>query len=100
MDYRLISADDHLDLQYLITHTLKPSELFRRQVWVSFQDDLVAMSLLPFYGEGRLMWASDYPNPDSIWPNSRRIVDKQMGELSPAVRRQLTRDNAAALYGL
>jgi hypothetical protein len=68
---------------YLITHTLKPSELFRRQVWVSFQDDLVAMSLLPFYGEGRLMWASDYPHPDSTWPNSRRIVDKQMGELSP-----------------
>jgi predicted TIM-barrel fold metal-dependent hydrolase len=98
--WRLWEAKEYWDQRGGITHTSKPSELFRRQVWVSFQDDLVAMSLLPFYGEGHLLWASDYPHPDSTWPNSRRIVDKQMGDLSPAVRRQLTRDNAAALYGL
>jgi hypothetical protein len=79
---------------------MKPSEVFRRQVWVSFQDDVVAMSLLPFYGEGHLLWASDYPHPDSTWPRSRQVVDKQMAHLSPEVRRQLTRDSAAALYGL
>ena len=98
--WRLWEAQEYWDQRGGITHTLKPSELFRRQVWASFQDDLVAMSLLPFYGEGHLMWASDYPHPDSTWPNSQKIVNKQMGHLEPAVRRQLTRDNAAALYGL
>jgi predicted TIM-barrel fold metal-dependent hydrolase len=31
---------------------------------------------------------------------SRRLIDKQMGHLPPETRRQVTRDNAAALYGL
>jgi hypothetical protein len=25
----------------------------------------------PFFGEGHLLWASDYPHPDSVWPNSK-----------------------------
>jgi len=60
----------------------------------------VALSLLEFYGEGRLLWASDYPHPDGTWPRSREAVDAQMARLAPQVRRKLTRDNAAALYGL
>ena len=28
------------------------------------------MSLIPFFGDGHLLWASDYPHPDSVWPNS------------------------------
>jgi predicted TIM-barrel fold metal-dependent hydrolase len=101
LDYRfarLWEAKEYWSQRGGIDLTTKPSELFRRQVWVSFQDDQVAMSLLPFYGDGHLLWASDYPHPDSTWPNSRRIVEKQMGGLSPGLRKQLTRDNAAALY--
>lgn len=98
--WRLWEAKEYWDQRGGITHTLKPSELFRRQVWVSFQDDCVAMSLLELYGEGHLLWASDYPHPDSTWPNSRSVIEKQMGDLSPEVRKQLTRDNAAALYSL
>jgi predicted TIM-barrel fold metal-dependent hydrolase len=46
------------------------------------------------------LWASDYPHPDSVWPNSRDAIERQMHHLSPEVRRKLTHDNAAALYGL
>ena len=78
----------------------KPSELFRRQIWATFQEDYVAMALIPFFGEGHLLWASDYPHPDSVWPNSRAAIERQMKDLSPEMRRKLTHDNAAALYGL
>jgi len=78
----------------------KPSDLFKRQIYATFQDDHVAMSLIPFFGEGHLLWASDYPHPDSVWPNSRAAIERQMRHLSPEMRRKLTRDNAAALYGL
>lgn len=78
----------------------KPSELFKRQIWATFQEDHVAMSLIPFFGEGHLLWASDYPHPDSVWPNSRAAIERQMRELSPEMRRKLTHDNAARLYGL
>jgi predicted TIM-barrel fold metal-dependent hydrolase len=103
LDYRfsrLYEAKEYWDQRGGIALTLPPSELFRRQVWVSFQEDHVAMSLLNFYGDRHLLWASDYPHPDSAWPNSRRIIDKQMGHLPPEVKRQLTSDNAVALYGL
>ena len=78
----------------------KPSELFKRQIYATFQEDRVAMSLVPFFGDGHLLWASDYPHPDSVWPNSRAAIDRQMAGLSAELRRKLTHDNAAALYGL
>jgi predicted TIM-barrel fold metal-dependent hydrolase len=78
----------------------KPSELFKRQIYATFQEDHVAMSLIPFFGDGHLLWSSDYPHPDSVWPNSRDAIERQMRHLSPEMRRKLTHDNAAALYGL
>src|SRR5262250_817841 len=78
----------------------KPSELFKRQIYATFQEDHVAMSLIPFFGDGHLLWASDYPHPDSVWPNSRAAIERQMKNLSPEMRQRLTRDNAAKLYGL
>jgi uncharacterized protein len=78
----------------------KPSELFKRQIWATFQEDPAAMALIPFFGDGHLLWASDYPHPDGVWPNSRTAIERQMSELSPEMRRKLTHDNAARLYGL
>ena len=78
----------------------KPRELFKRQIWATFQEDYAAMALIPFFGDGHLLWASDYPHPDSVWPNSRAAIERQMGDLSPEMRSKLTHDNAARLYGL
>jgi uncharacterized protein len=78
----------------------KPSELFKRQIWATFQEDYATMSLIPFFGEGHLLWASDYPHPDGVWPNSLSAIERQMSDLAPELRRKLTHDNAAALYGL
>jgi len=78
----------------------KPSELFKRQIYATFQEDHVAISLIPFFGDGHLLWASDYPHPDSVWPNSRAAIERQMRNLSPEMRQKLTHDNAAHLYAL
>ncbi|HEV2336384.1 MAG TPA: amidohydrolase family protein [Stellaceae bacterium] len=78
----------------------KPSELFKRQIWATFQEDYAAMSLIPFFGAGHLLWASDYPHPDGVWPHSQDAVARQMQNLSPEMRKKLAHDNAAALYGL
>jgi uncharacterized protein len=78
----------------------KPSELFKRQIWATFQEDYAAMALIPFFGEGHLLWASDYPHPDGVWPHSREAVERQMKDLTPEMRKKLAHDNAAKLYGL
>jgi len=103
LDYRherLWEAKDFWNQKGGIPLTRKPSELFKRQIYATFQNDPVALALLPFFGEGHVLWASDYPHPDSTWPNSRAVVDRQMRHLAPELRRKLTHDNAVALYGL
>ena len=98
--WRLWEAKEYWQSRGGIDLHEKPSDLFKRQVYTTFQEDYVAMRLLEFYGEGNVLWASDYPHPDSTWPNSRKVVEQQMSQLSPEVRRALTHDSAAKLYGL
>jgi predicted TIM-barrel fold metal-dependent hydrolase len=98
--WRLWEASEYWAQRGGIDLHSKPSELFKRQVYVTFQEDYVAMKLLDFYGSGNVLWASDYPHPDSTWPNSQRVVEQQMADLPATVRQRLTYANAAALYGL
>jgi predicted TIM-barrel fold metal-dependent hydrolase len=78
----------------------KPSELFKRQVWATYQSDLVGLHLLDFFGEGHVMWASDYPHHDSTWPFSQEVVDRETAHVAPEVKQAVLHDNAAALYGI
>jgi predicted TIM-barrel fold metal-dependent hydrolase len=98
--WRLREAKDFWADKGGIQLETKPSELFKRQIYATFQEDYAAMALIPFFGEGHLLWASDYPHPDSVWPHSREAIERQMSQLSPDMRRKLTHDNAAKLYGL
>ena len=75
-------------------------ELFQRHEFTRRSGGLRGAALGGLTGEGHLLWASDYPHPDSVWPNSRDAIERQMHHLTPRMRRALTHDNAAALYGL
>jgi uncharacterized protein len=97
--WRLWEAEEYWSDKGGIALKTKPSELFKRQVYVTFQQSPVAMRLLEFYGDN-LLWASDYPHPDSIWPNSRRTIEQTMGHLPAQTIKKITCDNAARLYGL
>jgi predicted TIM-barrel fold metal-dependent hydrolase len=77
-----------------------PSDVFRRQVWATYQQDRVGLDLVDYFGEGHMMWASDYPHPDSTWPNSQPIVERETTHLDAATKKKILHDNAAALYGL
>ena len=98
--WRLWECQDYWDDKGGIPHKMKPSEVFQRQVYGTFQQSPTAMRLTEFWGPGNLLWASDYPHPDSIWPNSVRTIGETMGHMDPAAVRALVGGNAAALYGL
>jgi uncharacterized protein len=98
--WRLWEAKEFWKDKGMEQYRTKPSELFKRQVYVTFQEDYPAMKLLEFFGDDKLLWASDYPHPDSIWPKSHETVAKQMAHLTAEQRYKITRRNAAALYGL
>ncbi len=79
---------------------LMPSEYFRRQIWVTFQDDAAGMMMLDYLDEDRVMWASDYPHPASTWPNSQAIIEAQTSHLTPDTKRKILAQNARQLYSL
>jgi predicted TIM-barrel fold metal-dependent hydrolase len=79
---------------------LKPSEYVRRQVWATFLDDVVGAAFFESHGEDTFMWGSDFPHSDSTWPDSRKVVEKNLAGVPEAVARKVVYANAAALYGI
>jgi predicted TIM-barrel fold metal-dependent hydrolase len=77
-----------------------PSDFFRENVLISFQEDL------PKFGNGsplksdNLMWGSDYPHQESTFPHSKSMVDNLLKEVAQEDRRKITSGNAARLYDI
>ena len=56
--------------------------------------------MIPLIGEDNIMWGSDYPHPDGIWPDSQKWIAEDLAGVSPAVQRKIVCENAGKLYGL
>jgi predicted TIM-barrel fold metal-dependent hydrolase len=78
----------------------KPSEIFREQVFVTFQEDPVGVPQIAQIGIDNVMWASDYPHPNSTFPESTRAIDELLEIAGEAVVRKIACENAARLYRL
>jgi predicted TIM-barrel fold metal-dependent hydrolase len=96
---------DRLDTEYedrarALGFSLKPSDYFRRQGYVTYQQDQYLEPIIPLIGEDNIIWGADYPHPDCLWPNSRLLLDKHLGSLPERVRRKITHDNVVGLYDL
>lgn len=80
--------------------SLKPSEYFRRQCFISGDpDETAAPHIVEHVGADNFMWATDYPHPDhpGTWvPALERFV----APLSPAARAKVLGGNVARIYGL
>lgn len=95
----------HMDLEWEdqfkdLELTMKPSEYWYRQFYATYQTDPIGIRLLDVLGEDNVMWGSDYPHPDGIWPDSQEFLERELGSLAPETRRKVTRDNALKLYRL
>lgn len=76
----------------------KPSEIFRQQVYATFEEEPLGPSLLPLLGPDNFMWASDYPHPDSSFPHSRAAIAEAFAGLDAAFVERVTATNCARLY--
>ncbi len=77
---------------------MKPSDYWRRQCYATYQSDPVGVKLLEELGEDNIMWGSDFPHPDGVWPDSQEYIERELGHLPAATRRKIVCDNAAKLY--
>ena len=67
--------------------TMKPSEYFRRQCYISFDPDESALPLAatsPLCGADRIVWASDFPHPDAKYPG----VTEELMEATESLERR------------
>jgi predicted TIM-barrel fold metal-dependent hydrolase len=79
---------------------MKPSDYWRRQCKATFQFDRIGAKLIEDMGAESLMWGSDYPHGDGVWPNSDQYIKEQFKDISPEVTRMITCTNAGKFYGL
>jgi len=79
--------------------TMPPSEYWRRQCWATYQTDPIGIKLIDELGADKIMWGSDFPHPDGVWPDSREYIERELGDLPADTRRKVVCENAARLYG-
>src|SRR5882724_7870074 len=80
--------------------TMKPSDYWRRQCKATFQFDRIGTRLIGEIGEETLMWGSDYPHGDGVWPESSKYIEEQFGHLPAATTHKIVCENAGKFYGL
>ena len=79
---------------------MRPSEYWQRQGYSTFQEESVAGDLVHLIGEDTVIWGSDYPHPDGVWPDSHAVIESNFKNLkSETALRKITCDNTAKLYG-
>ena len=93
-----IYLDSALDKKFDPPLSLLPSEYWFRQGSTTFQEESDVAQMAHLIGEDNMMWGSDYPHPDGVWPDSKAIIQETMGDLEPSVLTKITRDNAVNQY--
>jgi predicted TIM-barrel fold metal-dependent hydrolase len=87
----------HLWAEGLLT---RPSELFRRQMYVDFWFETAGIQVRDFIGVDNILWESDFPHITSTYPNSWSAVEHSLAGVPQADRERLLFRNAARLYKL
>ena len=78
--------------------TMRPSELFRRNCWISFEPVEGSLSALAEYiGPHKILWATDYPHPDGFFPGAPKLIADRPGALGPDQTRDSGRRRQAVL---
>jgi len=101
--YALDRMDFEFEDRFRDLMKLKPSEYWQRQCKATFQFDPIGPKLLNVNNlmtTDTLMWGSDYPHTDGIWPESTKYIDEQFKGLSKDDVYKITCENAAKFYNL
>jgi predicted TIM-barrel fold metal-dependent hydrolase len=79
----------------------RPSELFQRNCWISFEPVEGSIRVLADYiGPHRIMWATDYPHRDGFFPGAPKMILDRLEGVSAETRHQVMAGGAMGFYGL
>jgi predicted TIM-barrel fold metal-dependent hydrolase len=95
----ILEYADHQYEQDHCDYELKPSEMFKRQCYLTAWYDPVRINARHI-GADRILWATNFPTANSSWPDSQGLVEKCFEGMTEEERNQILRRNAAELYKL
>jgi predicted TIM-barrel fold metal-dependent hydrolase len=87
---------DHFDMPI----SELPSFYWHRNMAATFEEDELGITLRDRIGVDNLMWATDYPHPDSTWPESQKVIREHFAGVDNEDMAAIVGGNAARLYGL
>ena len=77
-----------------------PSDYFRRNVFLGFQEDGLGIRLRDVIGVDNILWGSDYPHIESTFPRSQEILWEILAECSEEEKAKIAGGNTARIYRL
>jgi len=77
-----------------------PSDFFRRNVVLSFQEDAIGIRLRDVIGVDNMMWGSDYPHSESTFPRSGQILAEILEGVPKDEQAKIAGGNTARVYNL
>jgi predicted TIM-barrel fold metal-dependent hydrolase len=96
MDYTY--RERHEEAIHRFKGPTRPSDFFRRNVLLSFQEDAVGIRLRDVIGVDNLMWGSDYPHSESTFPHSREVLAEILAGVPEDEQARIAGGNTARLY--
>jgi predicted TIM-barrel fold metal-dependent hydrolase len=88
--------------RWTVTPTLKhnPGYYFGRNLYATFQDDYAGIHGRDMIGVDALCWASDFPHPETTWPNTKESLIRQFEGVPEPELRKFVCENSARLYNI
>ena len=77
-----------------------PSDYFRRNVFLSFQEDSLGIRERHVMGVDNLLWGSDYPHFESTFPRSLEILERILTGCDEVEKAKIAGGNASRIYRL
>ena len=97
----LFRMDDEAERRKIGEHGLKRqlSEYWHRQGCSTFQIEHLTDEMVDMLGTDNVIWGTDYPHPDCVWPDTRTVIDEKPGHLDEDKLKKIVCDNTARLDG-
>lgn len=77
-----------------------PSEYWRSNFYCTFEDDPLGIRTRDFIDVNTMLWGSDYPHGDSIFPHSQQVLSEILDGCTPEEKWKMTVKNVVELYKL
>ncbi len=100
--YELELADHEFERQrlHLEPGEVRPSELFRRQCYLTGCFDRAGIDLRSYIGVDNILWETNFPQASSPWPNSWDAIKTSFLDVPEQERSRVLVTNAEQVYGL